>query len=234
MNYFMLKMTWTNQNGKASLAPEKVREFISQTHLIGIGSHVTRGFIVFRNLRKGDIVLVLGKHIFADPYQNIVDTRLASGLRKGIGGVVYLSYLEYPVRNIGCKLRFLLCRYDMAGVKEARDGYEVEVVFKYDGGKLDEDRALTGDPYGLVDLLGPYKKYVSTVQFVLNIVYPIFAVIFQDHGEFRGIMPVGRKDFRAFFVCNRYSGRGIEYYFFVFNFVHNTIIAKNGQKSTNN
>ena len=57
----MLKMTWTNQNGKASLAPEKVREFISQTHLIGIGSHVTRGFIVFRNLRKGDIVLVLGK-----------------------------------------------------------------------------------------------------------------------------------------------------------------------------
>ena len=61
MDYYMLKMTWTDDNGEASLDHYELRKFISQTHLIGLGSPRKGAYVFEHQIRKGDIVIVLGK-----------------------------------------------------------------------------------------------------------------------------------------------------------------------------
>ena len=75
MDYYMLKMTWTNDKGKASLDPAIVRDFISQTHLIGLGSGCTH-FNVFENLQQGNIVLVLGKNGVPQARVRVLDDKM--------------------------------------------------------------------------------------------------------------------------------------------------------------
>ena len=74
MNYYGLRMTWTTENKRGSLEPDKLRDFIVRTQLIGIGDSGTPGYQTFeKDLHKGDIVVVFTLHTTPRAWVEVLD-----------------------------------------------------------------------------------------------------------------------------------------------------------------
>ena len=61
MNFYRLRMTWTNQGGQKSLSPDVLKEFLLTTKLIGLGEGSIGAGRFKNDLQKGDIVAVFAK-----------------------------------------------------------------------------------------------------------------------------------------------------------------------------